>query len=133
MQDIVAFIQERLGDAESVAYRAAGAAHGAAWFDQEGVVGVRRREGSVGQLCRFSTRWTAVHIALYDPAAVLRDVEATRRIVNSCRYVINEVRDSEDDGECSHEWVITDHTYTLKCLASRWSDHEDYRPEWAVA
>jgi hypothetical protein len=68
------------------------------------------------------------HIARHDPARVLRDVEAKRRIMAEAVVI----RDSLAAG-----WGLgpTDGENTgytlLRLLAAVWSDHPDYQPEWA--
>lgn len=57
----------------------------------------------------------AGHIARHDPARVLREVEAKRRIL------------------ALHEELNEPHLYeAVQHLAAVWSDHPGYRPEWAV-
>lgn len=51
-------------------------------------------------------------LALPDPARIVADCEAKRRIVQACNY----------DG------MTADHV--LECLALPYSDHPDYRQEW---
>lgn len=71
--------------------------------------------------------WDARHIARHDPARVLREVEAKRRILEL--HVFGErVCD-----QCSNDW----HTemrpcLTLRALALPFADHPDYREEWKV-
>lgn len=64
---------------------------------------------------------TARHIALHDPARVLREVEGKREIIEDCEgtilgYVHAETRDRA--------------VGVLRNLASIWSDHPDYQEEW---
>ena len=59
----------------------------------------------------------APHIARHDPARVLREVEAKRKIV---RDVACGFYDSDYDEAVEH-------------LAAVYSDHPDYDPDWAVA
>jgi Family of unknown function (DUF6221) len=61
------------------------------------------------------------HIARHDPARVLREVEAKRKIL--AEYVaytesyVTQARQLE---------------FSIACLAAVYSDHPDYDPEWAV-
>lgn len=121
--DIAAFIRARLDESEYAATRAADVAHGRGWFHHEGSVGVRRREGSVGHLRRFGSTWIPTHIALHDPAAVLRDVEATRRIVDQITIAVPFLGSADPAYRTALEWI-------LRTLASRWSTHPEYRQEW---
>lgn len=68
------------------------------------------------------TRATATHIALYDPARVLAECEAMRRIV--------ELHGGDYDGECSSPSHLDGPCRTLRALATPHADHPDYQPEW---
>jgi len=79
----------------------------------------------------FAGMDTARHIARHDPARVLADIEAKRRIValhdraHRCA-VYTQAGDSEF---C--EWVPAfDACSTLQLLALPYADHPDYQPEW---
>lgn len=71
---------------------------------------------------------SARHIARHDPARVLREVKAKRRIVDAAVATWNASCDPAGDF-----WVglAPTQTATLRLLASCRSDHPDYRPEWA--
>lgn len=56
------------------------------------------------------------HIALHDPARVLRDVAAKRAMVDDLDYGGAEMGDAQD--------------HVLRRLASVYSDHPDFRQEW---
>lgn len=73
---------------------------------------------STGPASNMQGMKDASHIARHDPARVLREVEAKRRIVD--RYVW--LREHGDTGDVA--WV-------LPLLAAAYADHPDYRPEWA--
>jgi len=60
----------------------------------------------------------AAHIARHDPARVLREVEAKRRIVERYAWL----REHGDTGDAA--WV-------LPLLAAPYSNHADFRPEWS--
>jgi hypothetical protein len=60
------------------------------------------------------------HIVRHDPARVLREIEAKRRIVDRYAWL----REHGDAGDAA--WV-------LPLLAAAYADHPDYRPEWAPA
>lgn len=92
-------------------------------------------------------------IARHDPARVLRGVEATRRIVDLHKHeeirweatarvtgvhadgvpergcLVCSRRDEDGDLvlDLGKNWCST-----LRLLASEWSDHPDFRPEWTV-
>jgi len=73
----------------------------------------------------------AAHIARHDPARVLREVEAKRRIVDAYAEVVEFYQ--PDPAEW-HE-VADGHAAALhdavRALAAVYADHPDYRPEWA--
>jgi hypothetical protein len=69
------------------------------------------------------TEAQASHIARHDPARVLAECEAKRRIVESHAYdegFEGCVHDMKDDWPCP----------TLCLLALPYADHADYRDEW---
>ena len=151
---LVEFLTARLRDDEQVAR----ATDGASWrttddqddFSGDSLIGyttLRDDEGSPisddrdGRLSADDL----MHIARHDPARVLRDVEAKRRIVaehasedGHCRTCT--VEDREDapmgtdwDTEPEAIWVRRPVAYpcpTLRLLALPYADHPDYREEW---
>ena len=80
----------------------------------------------------------AAHIALHDPARVLREVEAKRKILAEhaplerpgtvtpviCRVCWTSPKEGPLEGDA---WPC----FTVASLAAVWSDHPDYRQEWA--
>ena len=62
------------------------------------------------------------HQVNYDPARVLREVEALRRIVDEHHPV-----DPCDAHDASFRSISCD---TLRALAAIWADHEDFQEEW---
>lgn len=72
----------------------------------------------------------ADHIARHDPARVLSEVEAKRRIVDACAQRIRE------DGDGQHDMLGVAWTATfaaeevLPLLAQPYADHPDFRDEW---
>jgi hypothetical protein len=65
----------------------------------------------------FTPIEAAAHIASHDPARVLTECEAKRRIVEACAEVL------AYDAEALPQDV-------LRCLALPYADHPDYREEW---
>lgn len=59
----------------------------------------------------------AAHVARHDPARVLREVAAKRRIVDRYAWL----REHGDTGDA---------TWVLPLIAAVYADHPDYRPEW---
>jgi hypothetical protein len=75
----------------------------------------------------------AEHIAMHDPAAVLRDVEAKRRIVEQARYAIDEATQHPEppigpvfEGRAALAESI------LRLLAQPVADRDDFREEWRL-
>jgi hypothetical protein len=75
------------------------------------------------------------HIVRHDPARVLRDIEARRRLVSL------HAKDKDHDGcticdngnnscGCMSGWYWKYPCDTLKILALPYADHPDYRAEW---
>ena len=62
--------------------------------------------------------YVARHIARHDPARVLRDVEADRKLIAAY----------EDVTEFSDPWIGLD--LAVRIRAERFSGHPDYREEW---
>ncbi len=146
MPDLIGFINARLADDE----RAAQAAPGTRWhaFRQEDIAGaavyddqwllltpahydhdkpMSAAPGATGPAYIEHHRdELAAHIARHDPARVLREVEAKRKIV--ARYQASLGYDNaEDEARC---WLLGE---IVEALASAWSDHPDYNPDWTVA
>jgi hypothetical protein len=127
VSDIAAFIEARLSEAEATANAAAAAnrfTSGAATFDV--------------------WNWVARDALAVGSATVLRLVAATRRIVGLHRpmkaedalplvFPVTAVCDvcvdwnrAARDGAPPEPWPCA----TLRAVASQWSDHPDYQPEW---
>lgn len=69
----------------------------------------------------------AQHIARHDPARVLAEVDAKRRIVD---HVAHEL---EDHGADNPWWYDDKLLPILRLLALPYADHADYRAEWRPA
>lgn len=129
MSDLVAFLRARLDEDEQAAHEAA--TEGGHWSQQAIGVGRRRLIHYVGaspdphvvrsdsEVARGNHAQIARHIARHDPARVLREVEADRRIIE--RY-----EQMKADGE-SHWYLIYE---TLKLRALPHADHPDYDESW---
>ena len=59
---------------------------------------------------------------LIDPARALREVEAKRDILTAYVKI-------ETDGHRDNGWIAL--RFAVETLAAIWSDHPDFRPEWA--
>ncbi|MFJ3170625.1 DUF6221 family protein [Streptomyces roseus] len=135
MDDLVQFLRARLDEDESHANAAswdgdmasrwvAGSAgpcgpreRAPRWYIndayEDGVIGKVDPQGSEDE-------GVARHIARYDPARVLADVEAKRQAIAACAYYLH---DSEDGPDACAVAVLT-------ALALPHSDHPDYRDAW---
>lgn len=127
--DLVEFLRARLDEDDEAARDAAG-------WDPTGssrAAGLWRRDGinsvidSSDRLVIYGdgpepTDAQAEHIARHDPARVLREVEAKRRIVETIIRHSEEGWGSLDIGHL----VVRD----LAPLAAVYSDHPEYQPHW---
>jgi hypothetical protein len=128
--DLAAFISARLDEDEAAA--GAGARRvGMPWRaePQLGTPGglVIDDLGLVGST---GGRYAAEHIARHDPARVLREVAAKRKILDHHKPVRHEGR------TMCHSCLGAEISWpcqTLQHLAVIWADHPDYDPDWAPA
>jgi hypothetical protein len=75
------------------------------------------------------------HIALHDPASVLRDIAAKRAVLEECAYWRDRVEASADAGLAASDYGADQYTVAapiLRHLASAYADHSDYRDEWKL-
>jgi predicted Zn-ribbon and HTH transcriptional regulator len=79
----------------------------------------------------------AEHMARHDPARVLREVEAKRRVLarhHEESHVYGQIcRGCGFEGDNEDPRNFIDECEELRDLASVWSDHPDYRTEWSPA
>jgi hypothetical protein len=120
--DLVTFLRARLDEREA----AAKAAGGDSWVAEP------RTYGSYAVACDGEpvvydegapTEAQATHIALNDPAYVLDDVAAKRRIVDEAERYSPELEHG-DNGEWALDMV-------LRLLAAPFVSHPDFDPAWA--
>lgn len=135
--DLVAFLDARLAEDEATA-RAAGGKYesGLRWYEPDrdshpGLVG----DGN-GQVVTYDTdtiREHGTHIARHDPARVLRQVDAMRRVVVVYENAERALRSAEPDTPPHDLMTGATNTMrrTLRHLATIWQGHEEYRQEWA--
>jgi hypothetical protein len=121
LDDLIAFLRARLDEDEQAAVAAAGQP---AYFDWEvHEAGPRKQPeirvtGKSYQVVGGVDDSTAEHIARHDPARVLLEVEAKRRLIQWGEWI---------RGDFSGSDVWKD---VLPLLALPYADHSDYRAEW---
>lgn len=71
------------------------------------------------------------HMARHDPARVLRDVEAKRRILAAYSWALDHRHEDEETGYWVAKGGRSTLLDTLHVLAAVWSDHPDYDPSWS--
>jgi hypothetical protein len=115
MDDLAEFIAARLSEDEAMAQAA-----------QQDAVPVGELANQAGP-CVTEAGYT--HIARHDPARVLREVATKRRLIGRYRAAL---------AARAADYDPPDYDPTLGALhgqmrdeAATWSDHPDYRPEWA--
>jgi hypothetical protein len=107
--DLVEFLRARLDDDKRIA-EAASEPGGPHWPNSDIEIRTPQME----------------HARRHDPARVLAEVEAKRRIVEAFEADDNRERYGGCGDDC--EWKALD--YALRLLALPYADHPDYRPEW---
>ena len=71
------------------------------------------------------------HIARHDPARVLRECEAKRRIVDTVERMILDAEDPDTEMSARERMMTGSSARSiLTSLASAHSDHPDFREEW---
>lgn len=127
-QDLIGFVEARLADDERVA-RAAG------WHRWTlGIVyGTVMAFSNAKIVARDCREYDAEHLARHDPARVLREVEAKRRLLAA-----HDIQREPSDFEGRKYVVIWCATcgepgfcLSVKLLAAPYADHADFRPEWS--
>ena len=143
MDDLTAFIAARLDEDEDLAQDAARGNPGPWSLDHAWILSA---EGETVVMDEY--RWGGsafTHIARYDPARALREVAAKRAIVAEHEPGFPAVARQEPPGPSTvtdPDGIISTFPYCLTCdqdapcvtleaLAAVWSDHPDYRAEWA--
>ncbi|MFF4244884.1 DUF6221 family protein [Streptomyces sp. NPDC001822] len=136
---LVAFLQARLDEREAVAvaagvtgkdWQAVGTGvYSTAAFDDD-VAPLVTAGPEIGGSDEDAAR--AEHIALHDPAQVLREVVAIRGLLN--QYTA--LKTSAGTADASHRDTADMHRMAVgmaaQHLAHAYADHPDYRPEWRL-
>ena len=112
---ITEFLLARIAEDEADAHAATSVGFDPDWTSRPDLTGQPIMAGKY----RIATCGESVmaHIARHDPARALAECEAKRRIVS-----LDDLDGGQDDG----------HVHALRCLASVYADHPDFRDEWRV-
>jgi len=133
MDDLVQWLRAQLDEDERIAR----AAEGDPVFDGTGIVIERNRARGFPDRVAGLISPVATHIARHDPARVLRDIDAKRRLMKQIFMY-----EAKIDGEwgCCHgadeieagmcEETSPNEIEALRLLALPYSDREGYRAEW---
>ncbi len=115
--DLIAFVSARLGEDEAAARLAA--REGGTWKQDHPGSGaaISSLGGTVVYDEGSPDEYQAAHIARHNPARALREVAFKQAILGQYRTAA---------GWSSDNWPLS-----LRLLAAIWSDHPDYRQEWA--
>lgn len=147
--DLTDFLLARIAEDEEVArtaspapwlYTTVESVGGGALYDKTRTIGSLHYEQPnehdgriVRHLLEHEADANGAHIARHDPARVLAECEAKRRIVAAHPVVQHgtDGRGPEDEWECRkcYEYPASWCT-TLRALALPYADHPDYREEW---
>lgn len=101
-------------------------------FDWVGIAGDRLFTGQISNTPRALWEARAAHIARHDPARVLAECVAKRRIVEL--YRVRVAQDADEDDRESRLVTTTrceELEAVLALLALAFADHPDYRQDWA--
>ncbi|MFE2073692.1 DUF6221 family protein [Streptomyces misionensis] len=126
MDDLVEFLRARLDEDEQVARAAAGRN----WLDGDGWL-----MNEDMHIAEVGDRPTLVHIAAHDPARVLREIDAKRRIIAEHEMVPAGQGGKLGCDICvaTPSWgpeVVSGPCTTLRLLALPYADRPGYRSEW---
>jgi hypothetical protein len=140
--DLIAFLNARLDEDEAAAKDASGSD-----WRPGGSVWMMRAHPSEVQMVRTDAGLAvihddgspsdaeAIHIARHDPARVLREVAAKRRIVGELANEVNTIDADRDGWTGVHDRDLAADPLLgevmLRTVAAIYSDHPDYRQEWA--
>lgn len=133
MTGIVEFLAARLNEDEQAAMAASLKGH-KTWRTEYGELGDYQIVDDADRLIveeLVNMTGQAEHIALNDPASVLRDVEAKRQIIQAHPMEHSKVSDFTDCAAClDADSYLGYPCLTVRLLALPFADHPDYREEW---
>jgi hypothetical protein len=140
--DLIAFLRARLDEDEQVVR----AATPGPWQDGGGYVTDTGPHGPNAQITDYGTQdgeqgsADSAHIARWDPARVLAEVDAKRRILAEYEQTVTRAADMEPGTPETYtrrlrEWSeqraqMTALNGVLRLLTLPYADYPDYRPEW---
>lgn len=113
--DLVAFLRARLAEDEQIA----ASCSGDTWTVDGGSI---IADHWTDQIVDWIYDDNAPHIARHDPARVLSEVEARRRITDECAWTSEAAVDTSAVAGLA--------LMTLRLLALPYAGHPDYRDEW---
>ncbi|MFF6925834.1 DUF6221 family protein [Streptomyces californicus] len=123
MDDLVQFLRDRLDEDE----QAARAAHAPNW-STDGRTGLHYGVED-GWMTDALTTADADHIARHDPARVLREVEAKRRLLTDYEENAADL-DAQHAPDMDYVGRADGLETALQHLATAYADHPDYRDAW---
>jgi hypothetical protein len=126
---LMAFIEARLADDERLAQAITGKEwhEGSAWL-RDMIHPLQSQLIDRPHFIPMITEEDIRHIARHDPARVLREVAAKRGLLERAR---RHQRWAETTPASAFKALATASQIMLSFMASVWSDHPDYLPEWA--
>lgn len=126
------FLLARIAEDEAIAREATPEP----WVDGEGYVHTDQVGDQVtdfGSTDEAQGRRDSAHIARHDPARVLAECEAKRRIVEAALEVLGDLELGEDplaDADDLADGQVWAFAEALRLLASVYADHPDYDEAW---
>ncbi|MEU2075405.1 DUF6221 family protein [Streptomyces sp. NPDC013489] len=127
MEELIAFLRARLNEDEQTARHATDGP----WVDEPGHP-IRGGYELRFVIAQQAQRWNSQHIARHDPARVLAEVDAKRRIIDECAYWLDKINES----------ATAEHPYpnlpergevvlpVITLLGLPYADHPDYQDAW---
>jgi hypothetical protein len=127
VERLIRFVAGRLDDDERIALAAADGDRTEEWEIHYTGAGVDSATGTVAYDEGFPNGRQSEHIARHDPARVLRDVAAKRRLFAKHAPVINGTQGSWTWFEGSE----SESEKVMQLLSLPYADHPEYDPAWA--
>ncbi|APE21429.1 MULTISPECIES: DUF6221 family protein [Streptomyces] len=136
MEDLIAFLRARLDEDEELALQAQQLGGAPSWDSAADVLllpglKTRRRLAEQGVPDALQDAVEA-HAARHDPARVLADVDAKRRIVTAYEEAATEFQDI-GPGMVSYDRMVgsvSSLRTAIECLSLAYADHPDYQDMW---